>query len=418
MPSSSTLRRHTPALAGTFDATQWASKSLFTAGSSSTTMPSTISVFDDVLEFLHGYGSTDGQDLGSLITDGLTGVSGTMSAGINADDMFFLSHDSTAFSLTVGENNGPKFGFDAGTYSSSVVDGVNVITASKPWERGAFTLHGDRLSITIASTSYTVPSSQRITTRQSLPVWLSVRAGTATLEDAMGAGSSAYVDATGRVCIEQYTGRTFNAPSTWSSDGKSFWARVGGVGTEAIEAFTNRQQLRAVHPCPGFLAFDKQTVELKRYTTGRDDRVVLASGAMASAGLPPLQGWEMTLRAGGPALGFAASRDKALRDFFVYSRDKITFFPMWGDLDAARGAIDTRKHIDQKTAYSTGVSAYSSTQTIEADIEASHYHKRKGGRLFLRRAPDDNQRRVEDYGGRALDVFQDVKFKFLDDPTR
>ena len=91
---------------------------------------------------------------------------------------------------------------------------------------------------------------------------------------------------------------------------------------------------------------------------------------------------------------------------------------MWGDLDTTRGAIETRKHIDQETAYSTLSPAYSETQTIEAGIEASHYYKRKGGRLFLRRASDDSQRRVEDYSGRALDVFQDVKFKFLDDPTR
>ena len=418
MPSASALRRHTPAIAGVFDATQWASKALFTAGGSSVTMPATTGEFDDVLEFLNGYGSTSGQDLGSLITDSLTGVEGTMTAGIDAEDRFFLSHSSTAFSLNIGANNAGKFGFTAGTHSSSPAGGAHIITASQPWERGIFTLHGDRMSITIASTSYTVPSEQRITTRQSLPVWLSVRTGTATLEDAMGAGSTAYIDATGRVNIEMFQGRAFQNVSDWSADGKKLWARLGGVGTEAIETLTNRQRLQAVHPCPGFLAFDRQLVELRRVTTGRDDRVVLANGGMASAGLPPLLGWEMTFRAGGPALGFAASREKALRDFFFYSRDKITFFPMWGDLDTTRGAIETRKHIDQETAYSTLSPAYSETQTIEAGIEASHYHKRKGGRLFLRRAPDDSQRRVEDYSGRALDVFQDVKFKFLDDPTR
>ena len=193
---------------------------------------------------------------------------------------------------------------------------------------------------------------------------------------------------------------------------------VGGTGRETISTVGNRQILTAENRCPGFLAFDRQYVELRRFTTGRDDRVVMADGSMASAGLSPLQGWEMTLRAGGPALGFGASLENALREFFRHSRSKITFFPMWGDLDESRGSIETRKHVDLQSAYSSGSPAYTTTQTVEADIEASHFYKRKGGRLFLRRAVDDSQRRVEDYGGRQLDVFQDVRFKFLDDPTR
>lgn len=419
MPSASTIRRHTPALAGTFDATQYANKLIF-ASSSAIALSSSAGVFDDVLDFLHGYGSAAGQDLGALVAAELTAaaITGTMTAGIDENDRFFFRHDTHAFELICDAEVGTLFGFVAGTHPSNSSGGGHVLTATLPFARGVVALPGSRFKIKVGASTVTVPSSQRATARQSLPVWVNVRSGSSTLADAITAGGSTYIDATGRVVIEQYTGRGFDAPSEWPTEGKLLWARLGGTGTETKTTSGLRQILTATHPCPGFLAFDKQYVELKRYTTGRDDRVVLADGSMASAGLPPLQGWEMTLRAGGPALGFAASREQALRDFFKFSRDKITFFPMWGDLDESRGAIETRKHIDQRTAYSTSVAAYSTTKTIEADVEASHFYKRKGGRLFLRRASDDNQRRVEDYGGRALDVFQDVKFKFLDDPTR
>ena len=421
MPSASTLRRHTPAIAGSFDATKWAGKTLFTVGGVNATLSAAAGVYDDVLDFLHGYGSKSGEDFGALCNAALSGVSGTMTASIDSNDKLKLTHDTHTFSVTgYAYDASGQLGFATGATSSTASGGKNHVVATNDFKRGLAILDPDRLTINIDGGADVVPASAKRAGRQSLSVWVNVRSRTDTLEDAMGAGCTAYINPTGRVVLEVPYG---TALAGFTADGRSLWARLGGTGDELVKDIEDesgqfRRTLTATHPCPGFLAFDKQLVEMRRFATGRDDRVVMADGSMASAGLPPLQGFNITFRAGGTALGFQASLEKALRDFWKHSRDKITFFPMWGDLDSATGAIETRKHLDEQTAYSLGVESYSATQTIEADIEASHYYKRKGGRLFLRRAPDDNQKRTEDYGSRALDVFQDVKFRLLDDPTR
>lgn len=438
MPTKPKLRRHTPAISGGFDATEWAGQELFTYSGGPITMPATAGRFDDLLDFLHGYGSAAGQDLTSQATAQVQ--FSDMTVGIDGSDFVYL--ESTAHTMEVrdtgqGSVDGVRvlnhlaqvldpFGFAQGQ-ASSVVDGKNRMTAANPFPRGLFRLHPAYGCPILLDGAEGASNDKNLgqgvnAIIQSLPIALTVRTATNTLEDALPAGSRCHVRPDGRVVIQIKGSNPIPSPTEWTAKGRRLWARLGGDGSETASTVHSQgaesiQEIRTARPAFGFLAFDRSYTKLRRFTRGRSDHALLSDGSVVSSHLPPLQGWEFVGRVPGPAMGYAANMEEQARRFWLYAQDTITLFPQWGDMDSPEaGSIETRKHVDIYSAI--GATPYTETQTIEADIEASHYHKRKGGRLCLRRAPDDDQRRVEDYGRLEIDVFQEIEMVLLDDPRR
>ena len=86
-------------------------------------------------------------------------------------------------------------------------------------------------------------------------------------------------------------------------------------------------------------------------------------------------------------------------------------YPQWGDMDQARGSIEIRRHADAFISYLS--ERYSNAVTVEADDSSCHFGKRKGGRLLLRRAPEDNQTHIESYD-MDIDIFQDLELQLMD----
>mgnify|MGYP001388890470 CR=1 FL=1 len=438
MPTKPKLRRHTPAISGGFDATEWAGQELFTYSGGPITLPATAGRFDDLLDFLHGYGSATGQDLTSQTTAQVQ--FSDMTVRIDGSDFVYL--ESAAHTLEAREHphgsvDGVRIlhpgsggildplGFSNGQ-TSAVVNGKNRMTAANPFPRGLFKFSVYGCPVLLdgaqgASNDKRLGQSVNATI-QSLPIALTVRSKTNTLEDALPAGSRCHVRPDGRVVIQIKGSNPIPSPTEWTAKGRRLWARLGGDGSETPETAHNQgaesiQEIKTARPAFGFLAFDRSYTKLRRFTRGRSDHALLSDGSVVSSHLPPLQGWEFVGRVPGPAMGYAANLEEQARRFWLYAQDTITLFPQWGDMDSPEaGSIETRKHVDVYSAI--GVTPYTETQTIEADIEASHYHKRKGGRLCLRRAPDDDQRRVEDYGRLEIDVFQEIEMVLLDDPRR
>ena len=417
MPNDN-ITRHKPALSGSFDASEYAGKELFQYDGSAVILDASAGRFDDLLSFLHGYGSKAGQDLGSLATAALNtaGKSGTLGIGLNASDFVAITYTESGFSTSANFATA-SLGLKVNT-AHQTLSGVHTVTADTEWDRGLFDIGSTGISLVVDGSAVSLIPNNGSCTRQSLPVWLNTRTLTNTLEDALPAGSTCYVMPSGQVALELIGSGALPAVSAWAAAGKALWAKLGGDGSEAsTNVAGSRHRLVSAGPAHPFLALDRPYVEMRRMTEGRADHVLLADGSVSSASLPPVQGWLLTLRIPGAAMGPTGSREKHLREFWKYADHKLTFFPQWGDgQSAAAGSIETRKHVDASSV--VGSAAYTNTVTAEADSPGAHYVKRKGGRLALRRHPNDEQSRAEDYGGRALDVFQDIKIRTLDDPSR
>ena len=166
-------------------------------------------------------------------------------------------------------------------------------------------------------------------------------------------------------------------------------------------------------PAPSVLTSDSGYVELRRETTFRDDLSIMADGTVISSGLEPLRGWTMTLRISGPALGFNKNREELLRQWFARFEGGVTFYPTFGDALKSHGGIETRRHISLEDLTFTTL-RFNKYHTVEAELSSAHHGNRVGGRLILRRDPQDSQDRLEVYET-ALELFQDINIKFLDD---
>ena len=95
MPDPNIIRP-CPALSGVVDARSIAGSNLFerTMAPNPAAVPATLSsdarIYDDLLAFLHGYGSKTGATLAALINSAWPGVE-PIEVGINSADCFFIS---------------------------------------------------------------------------------------------------------------------------------------------------------------------------------------------------------------------------------------------------------------------------------------------------------------------------------------
>ena len=241
-------------------------------------------------------------------------------------------------------------------------------------------------------------------------------AGTASL-----AGIRYLLEADGRVSCN--FGTNVLSLSSITNTGRSLLLRLGADGQEyGVAAGSGRFTMKNNFRAPCFLACQHGYVSLRRRVEGRDQFALLANGAIVSAGLEPIKGWDLVLRVVGPAHGYDKDLETHLREWWKHARRGLTLYPTWGDGDRlSTGGNDTRRHVDLRSIYQSSASGaeriHDLFQTAEADESASHFGKRVGGRLLLRRHTEDSQYRLEAYMNR-IDVHQDITLLLLDDPTR
>lgn len=421
------VRRHTPALLGEFDARPFAGSELFQFDGQPVMMPADAGVYSDIISFLNGYGSTPGHDLGSLIQTALRLELGdpAIVAGVTitpGDRVNVYVVGAPDFQLGASSLNEP-LGFPAGGVSGYAPSH----TAAEPFQRGTVEALGGLVFDFQGVGQVTVPADGTLAPSQSVSALIRSRgsdvrdpeadlAGQALEDRFLTAAPAAYVrarvDASGCVSISWNGGAGDLMISS-----SELWQRLGGTGMETAEDLGGgAYRLTTANPAPCVLALARGYVELRRMTKYRDRSAVMADGSIVSSGLSPLAGWNLTVRVTGPAFGYSASQETHLRGWWQYARRSLTFFPQWGDLDApARGSIETRRHRD---LLGSGTQPNDPFYTTEADEASSHYARRKGGRLLVRRAPRDSSERAESYGDHALDTVQDLEFRLLDDLSR
>ena len=205
-----------------------------------------------------------------------------------------------------------------------------------------------------------------------------------------------------------------------TATGKALLKRLGFDSTETYveDVVGGISRIKANNVAPCVLIADRGYTELRREVTGRDEFSMMANGSVVSSGLLPVKGWRLVMRVLGPAYGYLQNRELHLQRWWKYARSGLTIYPSFGDGDRPlTGGNDTRRHIDLIEIFDAQSYAERLIETPDADRQENHFGKRVGGRLLVRRHPADAQARRESYSG-DLDVFQEISFRLLDDPSR
>ncbi|BAQ84332.1 hypothetical protein [uncultured Mediterranean phage uvMED] len=428
------LRRPLPALLGEFDASPYAGEvfnrtenGVFTVSS----IPSTAGRYWDLIAFLNGYGSRNGQTMEDLAA-ATWGGAHPITFGIDSSDKFFVETKED-FTLSLQANDWSDLGFNRiDTRATSIVRaGVTYfrVTATNPWRRGVFQL-ASGMSVTRHAAQGDVMESilWELPRVQSLPTFLRERGAVGdaddvwsgnTLEDFDSQASARWiVEPDGRVTVNYYENSGFG----FEPKGTDLWYRLGGDGLEAaVSAYGGRKNLTTRNPAHCVLVSRKGYVNLRRETQMRETRQMMTDGSIVSSGLPVLRGWRLTLRLDGPAQGAALDQETHVRRWWTHSRRTLTLYPSFGDADRPRherdgcGGVDTRRHINylEPRAWER----YTLSHTAGAEDPDVIYYKRQGGRLLVRLNPTDEQSRREAYE-ESKDVHQDIDFILSDDPSR
>ncbi len=418
MPNPQT-RMHTPALAAPVDVTPWRGEQVLTFDGVAISVGPSMGLYWDAPAFLHGYGSRVGQTLSALATAEwqAQGGAGEILFTIGSDDRVVITSTVTPLAIEPSADN-EALGFP----SAGVPDYLNVHTATGEWARGVVQFsEGVKLSKNGGAT-VALPHAQSMPRVQSLPTWLRERGAVgdaddvwqdSTLEDLLRSvagqeGARCVVEAGGHVSVNYAAGG-----AGLQAHGGTFWRALGGTGRETPAAAPGgRETLTTALPCPAMLAPRYGLAEMRRVTRGRDTRQEMADGSTSSTGLAPVSGWDLTLRIQGPTDG-AGELESTLRRFWHEARrGPLTLYPQWGDRSKPGGSMDLRRHVDPWEVFGSGL--YSLSVTAEG---ADPRGVRRGGRLLVALDPADEQARAESYAG-DLDVWQEVRLRVLDDPTR
>lgn len=431
--------RHCPALAAEHDVRGFASQTFYKvvgADTVSVPLPTYTEPHWDAVALLNGYGSRDGQTLSDVLNLAWSaaGNAGTLTAKINEDTDFFQISIAGGNNISLEADSGSEdhalFGFPTAGLAAAAT-----LTATGPWRRGIFMPTGGIRITQSGGSTVSLPSADYRFRKQSLPTWIRERGlegdnddvwDDLTLEDAIEAQTAAagtpftalvsmQVEADGHCTVDVPSADTVSLKST--DDSCAFWRTFGFDGTETFTTHGNRKYIKSTYPVTTFFASPAGYVEFRRFTEYRDNHALMANASVVTAGLAPYQGFNLTLRAHGPARGPSESQEKHLRHFMQHVRRRVTFYPQWRDLDYADGSIEVRRHRDLQNAV-LNVDKYGKYHTTEADTEANHYARRKGGRLLMRIHPKSGQMTQESYTGQQIDAYQDLQFKLLDDTSR
>lgn len=418
MPDTRIIK-NTPALAAQVDASSVAGQNLFTrvndiGAVNTATLAVDAGIFWDLPAFLHGYGSKPGNSLVNLM-QAAWGGPGHIKIYIGTNDLVRIISTDTPIALEAGASN-EFFGFNPAGQFSVIEDGKYVIEAVQPWRRGVIELPAAlELTDTDSGVIYTVIGDfPRV---QSLPTWMRERGSMddsddvwlgKTVEDADPQALATWlVEPDGRVSVSYYEEGGFLL-----GNNAEFWRMLGGTLEETpVDGVGGRKTLTTANRAPSFLALDFPYISMRRTITGRDEHQMMSDGRVVSSGLPPVRGWNLKFRVSGPTYGPERDQERHLRAWWDYARRNVTFYPQWGDMDRPEGSIDVRRHTDALIALSH--ERYGDGFTVEAEDTTRHFGKRKGGRLMMRRAPDDSQSRTESYD-MDIDIFQDVEMVLLD----
>lgn len=344
MPSGNL--RPIAALSAEVDATEWAGTEVFARGASAVTLPAGATVYDDVLALLHGYGSQTPRKLATDLAAAWTG-SGTVTCGIDANDLFYIESDTTDFTIGARASN-VLWGFDAGGHGLVGGSAPFRRTAANNWTRGVFQVIKSTSSLLLdpagAGASFDLPTYSF--TAQSLPTMVRGAEGDAddgvalSLETADNAGCDSTndrirwgVNANGYV---YYTRPSSVATGiTWTST--SFRDRLGFTGMEVEVIASSVATCTATLPCPGFLVPPWPLESCERTYREETRTVQLTSGLIARNEVARFLGWAVAVKLGGPASARDQSRhaiDRFLR--WCPLGAKVRLFREWGDPRRAR----------------------------------------------------------------------------------
>lgn len=424
-----TIYQHTPALAAEVDMRTLAGDEPFERGGANITLSASAGLYWDLLAFLHGYGSRDGDDLASVINAAWSaaGGSGTFTVGIDADDLLYIENSTTDFHV---DFCGEVFG---SLTLDTVVGGSAPYrhTSLTPWQRGCIlpTDGGTKLTLTQAGGAVVdevvIPSNGIGV--QSLPTWIRVRGAESdaddvwdglTLEDAEGssAGDPTWlVGPDGRVVCTYDSG---DSDIDWLD--ASAMRVLGFDGSEVAATSGGRKYVTATYHAPSFLAPSRPLVQCTPIVEDGAEARRMLDGTHAVSLLGPWTSYRVGMRVDG-LVGSAQQLDEHLRRFLSAVRPGrwATLYPQWGDTGApSRGSIDVRRHRDawDVLTYSSTVVGYSAAYTMENQARIAPF--RCGGRLLLQRAKEDDATRTLDYGGRELAQYRDLQMTFAVDVGR
>jgi hypothetical protein len=412
-----TIYQHTPALACEVDMRTLAGDDPFERGGVNVRLSASAGLYWDLLAFLHGYGSRDGDDLASAINTAWSaaGGAGVFSVGIDADDLFYIENNVADFLV---KSQGDLYG----TLPTGLVGGIKPFrhTATTAWQRGCILPSSGSTKLILGqaglSAEVTVVDSGGYGV-QSLPTWIRVRGSESdaddvwdglTLEDAEGssAGDPTWlVGPDGRVVCTYDSG---DSDIDWLSD--AAMRELGFDGSEVAASSNGRKYVTATHHAPSFLAPSRPLSECTPIVEDGAEVQRMLDGTHAVSLIGPWTSYRVGMRVDG-LVGSTQKLDPHLRRFLAACRPGrwVTLYPQWGDTAApTRGSIDPRRHRDEwdVLSYSSTVPGYSNAYTMEHHARVASY--RCGGRLLLQRAKGDSADRTLDYGGREMAQYRDL----------
>ena len=424
-----TIYQHTPALAAEVDMRSLAGDDPFERGGANVTLSASAGLYWDLLAFLHGYASRDGDDLASAINTAWSaaGGSGTFSVGIDSNDFFYIENSAAKFSI---DEAGDLYG----ALPIATLSGGSApyrLTATTAWQRGCVLPNNPAPKLTLTQNGGTPSAVQVVASGghgvQSLPTWIRVRGSEGdaddvwdglTLEDAEGtsAGDPTWlVGPDGRVVCTYDSG---DSDIDWLDTGAM--RALGFDGTETASTSGGRKYVTATYHAPSFLAPSRPLVQCTPIVDDGSEARRMLDGTHAVSLLGPWTSYRVGMRVDG-LVGSTQQLDEHLPRFLRALRPGrwATLYPQWGDTGSpTRGSIDVRRHRDAWDAltYTSTVVGYSDAYTIENQARVAPF--RCGGRMLLQRAADDESTRALDYGGRELAQYRDLVMMFAVDVGR
>lgn len=411
-----------------FDASQFAGQVVMTtATTGNVTIAAGAGVFTDVAAFCHGYASTSGMDLASLLNAAWP-AAGTLSVGIDTGGFFYIESDTVDFSIGANAKNAP-FGYDVAGHP--LVGGVAPFrrTAPSRFRRGIIKLTGGLDITPSAGVQTEMPTTfPRV---QSLVTWIRVRGAEGdaddaydglTLEDVLPTGSTVVVESDGAISIETPAGEQVSFPST--AIARAFAEAVGFRGAYATgsavsdlpyDAYSagpdGRLLATGPHNAPGVLPL--RGGELRPMVATDVESAYAGDGTPFAIERYTARGFVFRFSVAGPADGRTYNRADALRSFLTRCVERVTVYPSWGSDAQDTGEMELRRHRGMRRV-TVDTPEHDLLYTADADVSALYYGARAGGRLILRLV--DDYSRTDEYTGNT-DSLQDVELTLYVDPS-
>lgn len=393
------------ALIGQFDARQWASVTVFKRGATNVTVSASAGIFDDLLDFLNGRGSSTALALRTCVNTVKTDA-GTWTIGIDANDKVYIESDTATFTLAAGTGL-EAWGFSSGGMSASNVTGtIYRATAADQWVRGPVVNAYITIDPAGLPAAFSIPSSGGTVMAGQFndPITAIRNRGIGDADDTAASTCLEAVDtshasirwsltATGHVCCSRRTAST--TALTWQTAGKTLRDALGFTGSET-ETTSGAYSFLTATNLPRVVWAPSTQIGRCRHVFGEKSRTMrTANGAIASANLATWSGWDVELYLDGPD-ATTPDVEHIWRRWWrsVPVGYGVTLYRHWGD-------PRRQLYADEVTADQP---AYDLLYTSEPER----------GRKRCRRDPDDEQGRTPDYLGDTFEQQAGVRIMLAD----